>query len=53
MLWGLALIVIGATLLTVCYVAGWQSNAELLSGLAFIVVGFFLHLFMQKHGEKY
>jgi hypothetical protein len=41
---GLALIVIGALLLVVCYAVQWQSNAELLTGLALIVAGYFLHI---------
>ena len=50
---GLALIFIGAILLIVCKVAGWQSNIELLTGLLLVVVGYFLHIWLQKHGEKY
>jgi hypothetical protein len=50
---GLALIAIGAILLIVCKVAGWQSNPELLIGLSFIILGFILHLWLQKRGEKY
>ena len=41
---GLALIVIGAILLVVCFVFHWESNAELLVGLALIVSGYVLHL---------
>ena len=52
-LWGLALILLGAILLVVCYVAHWQSNAELLTGLGLVVLGFILHIWLQKHGEKY
>ena len=44
---------IGAVLLVVCRLAGWQSNAELLTGLSFIVGGYILHLWLQKQGEKY
>ena len=50
---GLALIVIGAILLVVCYAAHCQSNGELLTGLAFVVLGFIMHIWLQKHGEKY
>ena len=50
---GLALIFIGAILLIVCKVAGWQSNIELLTGLLLVVAGYFLHIWLQKHGEKY
>ena len=50
---GLALIFIGAILLIVCKVAGWQSNTELLTGLLLVVAGYFLHIWQQKHGEKY
>ena len=50
---GLALIAFGAILLMVCYVARWQSNAELLTGLMLILLGFVLHVWLQKHGEKY
>ena len=45
---GLALIAIGASLLVVCKVAGWQSNTELLIGLLVIILGFFLHVRLQK-----
>jgi hypothetical protein len=48
-----ALMVVGALLLVVCYVAHWQSNAELLTGLALVVVGYFLHIWLQKRAEKY
>ena len=50
---GLALIVVGAVLLVVCYVVRWQSNAELLIGLLLIILGYFLHIWMQKCSEKY
>jgi len=50
---GVALIVVGAILLVVCYVAQRESNTELLIGLMFIVLGYLLHLRMQKRGEKY
>ena len=44
---------IGALLLIVCRIAGWQSNAELLTGLILVVLGYILYLWLQKHGEKY
>ena len=50
---GLALIVIGAILLVVCYIAHCQSNGELLTGLALVVGGYILHIWLQKHAEKY
>ena len=50
---GLALILIGAILLVVCYVARCESNTELLIGLTLIVLGFLLHIKLQKRGEKY
>ena len=49
----MALIVIGVTLLIVCKLAEWQSNAELLIGLALVVSGYFLHVWLQKRGQKY
>jgi len=50
---GLALMGIGAILLLVCYLAHCESNTELLIGLMFIVLGFILHIWQQKKGEKY
>jgi len=50
---GLALILFGAILLIVCYLFHCQSNGELLTGLALVVTGFILHIWLQKHGEKY
>ena len=50
---GQALMAIGAVLLIVCRVAGWQSNGELLTGLIMVVLGYILHLWLQKHDEKY
>ena len=51
---GVALIVIGALLLTVSYVVGWtSSNLVLLSGLTLIVLGTFLHVKHIKSTEKY
>jgi len=50
---GMALIFIGVLLLIVCKLAGWQSNAELLIGLVLDVSGYFLHVWLQKRGQKY
>ena len=51
---GLALIVVGAILLAIAYLAGWtSSNLVLLAGLAFIVVGVILHVKSAKLGDKY
>ena len=50
---GLALMFIGAILLTICYFANWESNAELLIGLMLILLGYFLHVWLQKRREKY
>ena len=52
-LWGVALMAIGALLLLVCQLAGWQSNTELLIGLILIIFGFIGHVRSQKTGEKY
>ena len=50
---GQALMAIGALLLIVCRIAGWQSNVELLTGLMLVVSGYVLYLWLQKRGEKY
>ena len=50
---GQALMAIGALLLIVCRIAGWQSNTELLIGLILVVSGYITSLWLQKHGEKY
>jgi hypothetical protein len=50
---GMALIVIGVIFLIVCKLADWQSNAELLIGLICVVLGYILHLWLQKYGQKY
>jgi glucose uptake protein GlcU len=50
---GVALMTVGALLLLVCKLAGWQTNAELLIGLVLIILGFILHVWQQKRGEKY
>jgi hypothetical protein len=51
--WGVALMAIGALLLLVCRLVGWQSNTELLIGLILIIFGFIGHVRSQKTGEKY
>ncbi|MBQ8487271.1 MAG: hypothetical protein IJ533_06445 [Prevotella sp.] len=51
--WGLALMSIGAILLVVCRLAGWQTNAELVIALLLIIFGYILYLWLQKHGERY
>ena len=50
---GQALMAIGAVLLIVCRIAGWQSNGELLTGLVLVVLGYIAYLWLQKHNEKY
>ncbi len=50
---GVALMTVGALLLLVCRLAGWQTNAELLIGLTIIVLGFVWHIWSEKGGEKY
>ena len=50
---GQALMAIGAVLLIVCRIAGWQSNGELLTGLLLVVLGYIAYLWLQKHDEKY
>ena len=50
---GLALMLIGASLLVVFKLTGWQSNKELLIGLSLIILGFFFHLWLHKKSEKY
>ena len=50
---GLALMAIGAILVMVLKVAGWQPNTALLRGLALVVAGYFLHIWLQKRGQKY
>ena len=44
---------VGASLLLVCRLAGWQSNGELLAGLTLVVTGYVAHLWLQKRGERY
>ena len=50
---GMALMAVGAMLLAVCKLAGWQSNGELITGLLLVVLGYILHLWLQKRGQKY
>jgi len=50
---GVALMIVGALLLLVCRLTGWQTNAELLIGLTIIVLGFVWHIWSEKGGEKY
>ena len=51
---GVALILVGALLLIVGYIAGWtSSNLVLLTGLIIIVLGAVLHIKQQKKSEKY
>jgi hypothetical protein len=50
----MALIVVGALLLMICFVVGWtSSNLMLLSGLIIIVLGVMLHVRQWKCGWKY
>ena len=50
----MALIVIGALLLGIGFIAGWTSNNfVLLGGLLMIILGVVLHVKQQKEGEKY
>ena len=51
---GVALILLGALLLIVSYIAGWtSSNLVLLAGLILIILGAVQHIRQQKKGEKY
>ena len=51
---GIALVVTGAFLLIITYLAGWtSSNLVLLTGLIIIVLGTFMHVRQQKKSEKY
>ena len=50
---GVALLMSGALLLVVCRLAGWQTNAELLIALSLVIFGYVLHIWLQKHSEKY
>ena len=51
---GVALVLAGALLLVVSYVAGWtSSNLVLLGGLIVVISGVILHVRLAKAGEKY
>ena len=51
---GVALVITGALLLIVSYLAGFtDNNLVLLTGLIIIVLGAVLHVRHQKKGEKY
>ena len=51
---GVALILVGALLLIVGYIAGWtSSNLVLLAGLILIIIGVVQHIRQQKKSEKY
>jgi hypothetical protein len=50
----MALVVAGALLLVVSYIAGWtSSNLVLLTGLIIIILGAALHIRQLKKGGKY
>ena len=51
---GVALVLAGALLLIIAYLAGWtSSNIVLLLGLIIIIIGLFLHVKLSKSAEKY
>ena len=51
---GVALILVGALLLIVGYIAGWtSSNLLLLAGLLLVIIGAVQHIRQQKKCEKY
>ena len=51
---GVALVIAGAILLIVSYLAGWtSSNLVLLGGLIVIVLGVIIHVAQAKDGQKY
>ena len=51
---GVALVIAGALLLIVSYLAGFtRYNLVLLTGLIIIILGAVLHVRQQKKGEKY
>ena len=51
---GIALVVAGALLLIVSYIAGWtSSNIVLLTGLIIIILGVVWHVKRIKSAEKY
>ena len=50
----MALVVAGALLLIVGYIAGWtSSNLVLLAGLLLVIIGAVQHIRQQKKCEKY
>ena len=50
----MALVIAGAILLIVSYLAGWtSSNLVLLGGLIVIVLGVIIHVAQAKGGQKY
>ena len=50
----MALVVAGALLLIIAYVAGWtSSNWVLLTGLIIIILGIIMHVRQAKRGQKY
>jgi len=51
---GVALVMTGALLLIIAYLAGWtSSNLVLLLGLIIMIIGLILHVKYAKSGEKY
>ena len=51
---GVALILVGALILIVGYIAGWtSSNLVLLAGLILIIIGAVQYIRQQKKSEKY
>ena len=51
---GVALVLAGALLLAIAWLAGWtSSDLVLLSGLLLIILGTIVHVRQQKSGEKY
>ena len=51
---GVALILVGALLLIVGYIAGWtSSNLVLLAGLLLVIIGAVQHIRQLKKCEKY
>ena len=51
---GVALVVAGALLLIIAYVAGWtSSNWVLLTGLIIIILGIIMHVRQAKRDQKY
>ena len=53
-IYGLALIIFGAILLVISYPTGLSHlNVVLLTGLAFILLGLIVFIWMLKKGERY